>query len=50
MIFLPTEKIQKEYTAVEVAMELGGWAFAGVAVHSLAQGLQHKPIMTRILE
>ncbi len=43
-LLLPTDKIARKPTTTEIVAELGVWGLTGAIVHSVAQGIQQKPV------
>jgi hypothetical protein len=44
-LLIPTNKIGKEPSTTEIVAELGVWGLTGALVHSVAQGIQQKPVL-----
>jgi hypothetical protein len=47
-LLLPTDKLGKEPSTLNIVLELGFWGFTGALVHSVAKGIQQKPIFSSI--
>ncbi|KAL2917295.1 hypothetical protein HK105_202959 [Polyrhizophydium stewartii] len=46
MILLPTKAIDIEPTATETALHVATWGAAGFAVHTWANGIRMRPLMS----